>query len=696
MPRGIKQDSRSRSNPRTFDFSGPWLGMEWRENFQEPQHCQVALNIDFHRGYIEGRKGFKQIASRGADRMHLHVAKVNGIPRYILGVGITGPDGDTAAEGTVVYYVYDAKTGENVKTSRAIANEPRDTEFACRFVDVILSKDTDGDGTKESPHHVVLIYTKQNVYVFDPHVNTLEIKEASMTGDVIALNDINWGYWVTPPRGSGPFGPIMTEHLGSIWYAGFPEHFNVELSNPIHSTQIQIPETVINQGNRAKMIFGPQHIVWSDPFDPLGIVAYHFLAVEEHEVITGIKSFKEQLVVFTDRSIYLLTGGTDETFRLFKAVSGVGCVAPNSIVEASGVLYFMARDGIYGFAGASEQGAGIEKITKGIDSIFTEQLGATHLPDTSEPSVVHELSHLGWPYKAVKSSMVYSNALHVQKKNQIWWSLDIHQTKPGAHALTLVYDYYHGAWSVYQPLQAGRGPEYATNEGLWSQARVSCMFDGTTVLMGGDEIVYTSGVGEASTGEFPLLRYGHHLDDFGHAGGISLNKSYIPCIYITGRLFKTNASVALFRPIRLKMLSWGHLDANKYGPRWFAEGEEAHADSQSFAGDGTTVVASSDTQQTDGLIPMHPAESTNKLELFYGKAYAGTSHTPNSKYQGRDWFTSKLEPASIRSRTLRIGFQSGYRVDTSGTYATDAVDRIAAPPLVIQAITVDVEGGDSR
>ena len=631
--------------------------------------------------------------------MHLHTVKVNGIPRYVLGVGITGPDNNTATEGTVVYYVYDAKTGENVKTSRAIANEPTDPEFACRFVDVILATDTDGDGVKESPHHVVLIYTKNNIYVFDPHINTLAIAEASMTADVIAVNEINWGYWITPPRGKGPFGPIMAEHLGSIWYAGFPEHFNVELSNPVHASQIQIPETVINQGNRAKMIFGPQHVAWSDPFDPLGIVAYHFLAVEEQEVITGLKSFKEQLVVFTDRSIYLLTGGTDETFRLFKAVGGVGCVAPNSIVEANGVLYFMARDGIYGFTGASEEGAGLEKITKGIDSIFTGNSAQTHLPDTTAPSVVHEMSFLGWPYKAVKSSMVHSNALHVQKKNQIWWSLDIHQTKPGAHALTLVYDYYHAAWSLYQPLQAAHGPEYATTTGSWAQARVTCMFDGTTVLIGGDEIVYTSGAGESSVGEFPLLRYGGHLDNFAQAAGTAINKSYIPCIYITGRLFKDNPTIALFRPIRLKMLSWGHLDADKYGPRWFAEGEEAHADSQALAADGTTVVAASETQQTDGLIPLHPTEGGNKLELFYGKAYssgAGSSHTPVSTYQARDWFTSKLEPASIRSRTLRLGLQSGYRVDTTGTYATDVVDRIAEPPLVIQAIMIDVEGGDSR
>ena len=123
MPRGIKQSKRDlRANPRTFTYVGPWLGMEERETFQQPQHCQLALNVDFHRGYIEGRRGFQQISTLGADRMHLHTVKVNGIPRYVLGVGITGPDDTSATEGTVVYYVYDAKTGENVKTSRTIAN----------------------------------------------------------------------------------------------------------------------------------------------------------------------------------------------------------------------------------------------------------------------------------------------------------------------------------------------------------------------------------------------------------------------------------------------------------------------------------------------------------------------------------------------------------------------------------------------
>ena len=674
MARGSKRDkARGSKRGERGSFFGPWLGMEERENFQTEEHCQLALNVDFHRGYIEGRKGFSYINTKGYDRMRLHTVKVNGKPRFILGLGVTKRDG-VATEKQEVHYIVYSSNGKKVYKEGILVGEPPDPDFMCQFADTIIAKDMDGDGIKETPRHVTLVYTKRNLWVFDPEGATLTPTLADMEGDSVTFNSINWGYWKNRPEGAGPFGPIMTEHLGSIWYAGFGQGFSTSLTSPIHENQSQIPETWIDQNDRSRMPFGPEWVAWSDPFDPLGIVAYQFLAVEEMEAITGLKSFQEQLVIFTDRSIYVLTGGDVKTYSLFKAVSGVGCVAPNSIVEAGGILYFMARDGIYAFGGMGAESRA-QKVSKPIDSIFSGDFAQTHMPAT----IAEDMANMGWPFAIRKNSMMYSNVIHVQTKNQIWWSIDIKGTKPGSFAVTLVYDYYHGAWSLYEPTGVAKdvGASYVSD-------KASCMYDGTVVLENGEEYVYTSTTREKSPGSgqdfiHALLRYGSGRDDDNHAS------NPIPFIYLTGRLFKSSSSASLFRPIRLKMLSWGNLGDSDHGPEWFAEGEEAHADGQQLDG-SDAVELSTEGQATSGSIPLHPTDgSATTLELFYSSnAKYGVGRC---KYQERDWFTSKLEPASIRSRSLRVGFRSGF---------TTTAANVRAPELVIQGIIVDVEVGDTR
>jgi len=681
VARGSKRETRAA-------FMGPWLGMEERETFQKEGHCQIALNVDFHRGYIEGRKGFSFVNATGFERMKLHTVKVNGKPEFILGVGINKRTGETAEKQDVYYVVYSAN-GEKVYATGALTGEPPDANFTCQFADTIIPADMDGDDLKETSRHVTLIYTRHNLWVFDPGSADFAPRLADMVGDSVSFNNVNWGYWSKAPQGNGPFGPIMAEHQGSIWYAGFSKEYSAELTLPVHKNQNQIPEAYIEQNQREQLALGPDFVAGSDPFDPLGIVAYQFFGVEELEAITGLKSFQEQMVVFTDRSIYVLTGSDPETYALFKAVSGVGCIAPSSIVEANGSLFFMARDGIYAFGGIGAE-TRVQKISKPIDSMFSGNLVQTHLPE----SVAADLANLGWPFLIKKSSMVDSNAVHVQTKNQIWWSVDIAGTEDGAFALTLVFDYYHGAWSIYEPLGVARSIGSAT----YSHDKLTCMYDATVVLSNGEEHLFTStnhekDVGDGELKQHALMKYGSDRDDD------NVESCPIPFIYLTGRLFRDNLSVSLFRPIRIKMLSWGSLGSGTDGPEWFVEGEEAHADSQKITG-GNQVSSADQTQATSGLIPLHPVDGSSvAFEYFYMPASAsagtgsatysgtGSSHTPQTKYQERDWFTSKLEPASVRSRSIRIGFRSGYTSDSAD---------IRKPELVIQGYMVDVEAGDTR
>ena len=72
--------------------------------------------------------------------------------------------------------------------------------------------------------------------------------------------------------------------------------------------------------------------------------------------ITGLKAFKDQLVVFKKRSIYTLTGdGVGGNWNVSKIDSEHGAINTFSVVEAADRLFFIGADGIYQWAGGSAQ-----------------------------------------------------------------------------------------------------------------------------------------------------------------------------------------------------------------------------------------------------------------------------------------------------------------------------------------------------
>ena len=644
MPRGSK----------TAALSGPWMGMEERENFQTDAHCQLALNVDFSRGYIEAREGFKRVAQTAPPRARLHVHRVDGEPKYLLSIG------PVAATGNISFQVHTLDGGGSSLTSGTAQDvttalgEPADQAFDCSFVSVILVGFEDpgvATPTKTKPNHVTLVTTKHQTYVFNPIEDNSSLRAIDMTQEATQLNSLNWGYWNVVPQAY-----IATEHQSRVYYAGISKDFDVVLTSPLDELQTLIPDMLIDQGDKSKFTLGQQFMAWSDEFDPLGIVAYHFAAVEEHEKITGLKSFQEQLVIFTDRSIYVKTGGTDETFQIFKVVSDVGCVAPHSIVEVGGVLMFMAKDGIYAFTGAGQQGA-VQKLSAPINSIFTGRHTNTYVPEKARDM----LYAIGFPFEVDLGLLSRAQVVHVQSRNQVWWSVCSTKVNAEAWNLTLVYDYQHQAWSLF------------THGGSTAVSPQSCMYDAVTATVGGRERVFTS----SPTGG--IFEYSGGHDEYGTGGTASEINTRMT--YITGRLFKENNSVNLYRPIRLKILSYGSSATLSDPAFWMAYGEEAHADSQFVNAAGTVAdAASTDRQYTEGSIELHPAETSN---FFYDVGtYDGGAR--DFAYQDQDWFTSKVESASIRSRSLRLAFISGYG------------STVRPPELTLQGIFVEVQSGDSR
>jgi hypothetical protein len=78
--------------------------------------------------------------------------------------------------------------------------------------------------------------------------------------------------------------------------------------------------------------------------------------------ITGLASFQGMVVVFKERSIWLLSGNTVDTFYLRKVIPGIGGRSHHGIVDMGEALLFVSEDGFYAFDGAavSKIGGGVE------------------------------------------------------------------------------------------------------------------------------------------------------------------------------------------------------------------------------------------------------------------------------------------------------------------------------------------------
>lgn len=72
-----------------------------------------------------------------------------------------------------------------------------------------------------------------------------------------------------------------------------------------------------------------------------------FFTVDDR--VTGLLSFQGELVVFTQSSIWLVSGNSASTLFPRRTIVGRGCLAPFSIVPVDNVIYFLSENGIYSY-----------------------------------------------------------------------------------------------------------------------------------------------------------------------------------------------------------------------------------------------------------------------------------------------------------------------------------------------------------
>lgn len=629
---------------KLFTFTGPWTGIEERGNFQTEKSASISINVDYSRGYIESRKGFYMKAATGLIRPMMHVAQPRFVPQRLLFIG-------DRTGSHIGFITSDLDGNMGALQNLTTLGEPYDPKFHCSFLEAtLIIKDDSVPAKVVDTRFVTIITTKHSSYIYDAVADIDTVRRVNMTTDVKQTNKANVSYFADPPRGN-----IAIRHKGMYFYAGFKDHQQVLLTDPIEETQNIVPEYQINE-DRSKFTFDPAVIFYSDIHKFADISGHGMLAVDAREKVTGLADFQDTLVVFTDRGIYNIYAAGADTIAMPKVIEGSGCIAPGSVVDIGEAILYMSQDGIYAYYGGGAQGT-VKKISDQIDSIFTHRRQQSHAPIAVEEEIIDK----GYPYYISRAFAPLCQGVHYRTKNQVWWSIPQAPTGNVLSAdfrMTLVYDYRNKAW------------------GIWL-SHYKHFFSADTAMVDGEEMMFTVGA------DGILSRFG--MSDVDYDGS---NETSPEVIWVSGTLFRGNDTVSTYRPLRFKMLSAGRkpTDASER-PQWFMEGEESAFDGKYVAGASTvTLTAAADRQATQGDLDLHPNESLNNfysvdaspLGVFGTSAAAGTA-----LFEASDWFTSKAEPGTVKSRTLKIGIH-------------DPPSEDRGPKVCIKDFSIEVDGGDLR
>jgi hypothetical protein len=106
---------------------------------------------------------------------------------------------------------------------------------------------------------------------------------------------------------------------------------------------------------------------------------------------------EEVLVVFKERSTYIITGNDADTFALQKVSGEFGAVGPRSVVQVGSELIFLSQEGITSLSTATADG-----------NLTTRMVSRSIQPQ------INTLN---------RNTLATSWALHLRDRNEVWWAV---------------------------------------------------------------------------------------------------------------------------------------------------------------------------------------------------------------------------------------------------------------------------------
>jgi hypothetical protein len=175
--------------------------------------------------------------------------------------------------------------------------------------------------------------------------------------------------------------------------------------------------TVVKDFVVAANVAGEENkVYWSDINDETdwtpGLASQSdFQVIPDGGDITGLAGGEFGLV-FLERAIYRMTYAGSPYFFQFDAISrSLGCISPGSVINYSGLTYFLADDGFYVCDGQSAKPIGAEKI----DRWFFDRVNSIYLKNGISSAVDPEKRIIIWLFpnqSATNTLLIYNIQLN--------------------------------------------------------------------------------------------------------------------------------------------------------------------------------------------------------------------------------------------------------------------------------------------
>lgn len=256
------------------------------------------------------------------------------------------------------------------------------------------------------------------------------------------LNDINLPYLLTFPRAKvlGVSGSrvILGDFDNANW---LPTHIEI----PAIGLQNVIPDELVS-AERDSVSYAQHQVLISDP-NTIAFAASSYLSFLDSTNVRAVCEYQRQLLVWTERSLYVVSRAGMQ-YSQDRLTDGSGCVSQRTVVQARGIVAWMAPDGFYAF-----QGGGVQKISGDISDMWGPQ-GFTPTPMTYFGALA---SDSGWPWKIATGLAEQACGVFDEVGERLLWSVPILAPSPtgssnALHRLILVWYPSTNHWDIWTGL----------------------------------------------------------------------------------------------------------------------------------------------------------------------------------------------------------------------------------------------------
>ena len=165
-----------------------------------------------------------------------------------------------------------------------------------------------------------------------------------------------------------------TEKIAIVDGANYPALWDNTTFTILHSAPSDVLAATFVESFKSQLFFAKgSTLTFTAPFTDSDFTAASgagSLAIGAE--ITGIISFREQLIIFTETSIFQLTGNTSADFQLKPITRDIGCIDTDTIQEVGGDVMFLGPEGLRLLSGTERIGDfGLAVVSKKIQNQMT-------------------------------------------------------------------------------------------------------------------------------------------------------------------------------------------------------------------------------------------------------------------------------------------------------------------------------------